>query len=78
MNNPNPDTLMDQSLDKILSDLEILSQRIKEYDTSRVAPGTSQEILALVRIIRGLTPEQWQKLGGRRTFSRLVCRSHGA
>jgi diguanylate cyclase (GGDEF)-like protein len=68
MNNPNPDTLMDQSLDKILSDLEILSQRIKEYDTSRVAPGTSQEILALVRIIRGLTPEQWQKLGGEERF----------
>ncbi|WP_176724232.1 GGDEF domain-containing protein [Desulfoplanes formicivorans] len=59
---------MNQSLDKIFNDLETLSQRIKACDSSRVAHCTSEEILALVRIIRGMTPEQWQQLGGEERF----------
>ena len=59
---------MDQSLEQILSDLETLSQKIEERDTSVVAKPDSEEILALVRIMRGMTPEKWQTIGGEARF----------
>ncbi len=59
---------MDQNLDQILHDLDALGQKIEEYDTSLASRGDSEEILALVRILRGMTPEKWQKAGGESRF----------
>jgi diguanylate cyclase (GGDEF)-like protein len=59
---------MDLSLEQIMSDLDTLNHKIEECDTSIAAKDESEEILALVRIIRGMTPEQWQLIGGEDQF----------
>jgi len=59
---------MDQSLKHILRDLHTLSQKIEEHDATIVTKDNSEEIMALVRIIRGMTPEHWQEIGGEEHF----------
>jgi diguanylate cyclase (GGDEF)-like protein len=59
---------MDRNLEQILSDLDTLNHKIEEHDTSIGTRDDSEDILALVRVIRGMTPEQWQALGGEDHF----------
>ncbi len=68
-----PDTqtiLMNHHLSHIFHDLAMLRQKIQEHDPSLRDHEEDQDILALVRIIRGMTPETWHQMEGDKQFPR--------
>ncbi|WP_462323548.1 GGDEF domain-containing protein [Desulfoplanes sp.] len=64
---------MRDTLQNILEDLEALNKQIEAADRSSRAKDPQGDILALVRIIKGVAPEKWQEQGGLERFPQWIA-----